>query len=245
MTVSRVINRNPRVAPESRDRVEAAIAELGYRGNAAARVLAGARSHVLGVISVQPAAWGPSRTVFAIEAAAQAAGQLVTFRTVREPSVHAMRRAFDDLRAAHADGVIVVARLGASLDALAAVDADIPVVVTHPTQRVPLAVGIDQEYGARLATRHLLELGHATVVHVRGPKGWIDADARALGWRNELRSAKRTGRQLTGDWTPSSGYAIGQQLAGDPDVTGVFVANDQMALGVLLALDEAWFDRQQ
>ncbi len=238
MTVSRVINDHPNVTPETRARVQAVIEDLGYVANVAARTLAGGRSHVLGAISVQPESWGPSRTVFAIEAAAQAAGQVMTFRTVREPSVEAMREAFDELRRVSAEGVIVVARLSAAVDALAQLGPDIPTVIAHPAPTA-LTVGIDQERGARLATRHLVDLGHDDIVHVRGPKGWIDAEERAVGWRKELRAAGRLGTTILGDWTPRSGYAAGLEIARRDDVTAVFVANDQMALGVLLALHEA------
>lgn len=240
MTVSRVINNKSNVTAETRERVEAAIAALGYRANVAARTLAGGRSRVLGAISVQPESWGPSRTVFGIEAAARASGHLVSFTTAHDPSISGMRAAIDSLRSAHVEGIVVVARLTAAVKALQSIDAGIPIVVTYPTDLVPYAVGIDQEVGARIATRHLIELGHQEVSHIRGPKGWIDADGRAKGWRKELRATGRAaGHCITGDWTPSSGYEAGLTLAADRSVTAVFVANDQMALGVLRAMNEA------
>ena len=121
----------------------------------------------------------------------------------------------------------------------AKLDLPVPLLATYPTAELPLSVGVDQELGARLATRHLLALGHERVIHVRGPKGWIDADDRASGWRKELRSSGATGRTINGDWTPRSGYEAGREIAGDDSATAVFVANDQMALGVQLALHEA------
>ena len=239
MTVSRVLNGHPHVTAATRERVEHAVVELGYHANMAARTLAGGRSHVIGAISVQPETWGPSRTVFAIEAAAQAAGQLVSFKTAHEPSASAMREAIDELRGGNAEGIIVVARLRAAVEALRELDLPVPLLATYPTAELPLSVGVDQELGARLATRHLLSLGHERVIHVRGPKGWIDADDRASGWRKELRSNGATGRTINGDWTPRSGYEAGREIAGDDSATAVFVANDQMALGVQLALHEA------
>jgi DNA-binding LacI/PurR family transcriptional regulator len=105
------------------------------------------------------------------------------------------------------------------------------------------AVGVDQETGARLATRHLLDLGHRTVHHVTGPADSQEARARIEGWRAELRAAGApVPGLLTGDWTPSSGYAAGKRLAarvrGGDGVTAIFLANDQMALGLLAALHE-------
>jgi len=78
---------------------------------------------------------------------------------------------------------------------------------------------------------------------VRGPEGWLDADARADGWQDELRARDCTAHPaLVGDWSAGSGYAAGKVLAADPEVTAIFVANDQMALGVLLALHDAGRD---
>lgn len=240
MTVSRVINAHPSVTEETRSRVRAAIDELDYRADVAARMLAGGRSHVLGVISVQPGLWGPTVSVHAIESAARGAGQMVSFISLADPTVANLAAAIDSLRSAHVEGVVVVARLGATIQAVNELSSPIPIVVIGATGDTADVVGVDQELGARLATRHLLELGHTTVHHVRGPRKWIDADARAEGWRKELRAQKRPiGRCLTGDWTPESGYTAGKELAADADVTAVFVANDQMAVGLLLAMDEA------
>ena len=82
MTVSRVLNGFPGVADGTRARVEQAVAELGYRANVAARTLAGGRSRTLGVVGVETPHYGPSHTLFAIEAAAHAAGHSVHFVTI-------------------------------------------------------------------------------------------------------------------------------------------------------------------
>jgi DNA-binding LacI/PurR family transcriptional regulator len=102
-------------------------------------------------------------------------------------------------------------------------------------------VSVDQVAGAALATNHLLDLGHESVTHVTGPDDWLEAEGRLEGWRNALSAAGRTiPETLKGDWTPRSGYLAGKILAGRVgDVTAVFVANDQMALGLLRAFSEA------
>ena len=109
ITVSRVVNGHPLVTPETRARVQQAIDELGYRSNMAARTLAGGRSRVLGAVGVETEFYGPSRTLFGIEAAARATGHLVSFVTVREPTVDEMRASLDHLRDVHVEGVIVIA----------------------------------------------------------------------------------------------------------------------------------------
>jgi LacI family transcriptional regulator len=101
-------------------------------------------------------------------------------------------------------------------------------------------VTIDQFAGAQLATQHLLDLGHETVWHVAGPRDWPEALLRIEGWRATLSAAGvRTPPMLHGDWSPRSGFEAGRELAASPDVTAVFAANDQMALGVLHAFHRA------
>jgi DNA-binding LacI/PurR family transcriptional regulator len=99
---------------------------------------------------------------------------------------------------------------------------------------------VDQRGGAIRATRHLLSLGHETVWHLSGPANWIDARGRVEGWRSVLEAEGRPVPAVpVGDWSAHSGYQLGKRLAIDPSVTAIFVANDQMTLGVLRALREA------
>ncbi len=240
MTVSRVLNGFPGVADDTRQRVEKAIAALGYQANTAARILAGGRSHTLGVVAVETEQFGPSHMLYGIEAAARAAGHLLSFVTL-DRSGDDMMATLDRLRASRVDGVIVVAPVRHVVNAVAAVKDDLPLVVVggDPTMGTP-TVTIDQYDGARRATQHLLELGHPSVHHVRGPTDWIDAAARVRGWAGALRDAGlKHDSPLVGDWGASGGYAAGTRLARDPDVSAVFAANDQTALGVIRALHDA------
>ena len=240
ITVSRVVNGHPSVTAETRARVQRAIDELGYRSNMAARTLAGGRSRVLGVISVETELYGPATVLFGIEAAAREAGHIVSFVRVPDPTVAALRRGFDHLAGAHAEGVIVIASGKKALHALSALEPTVPLVVNTHSDVSRSTVNIDAALGARLATAHLLDLGHRTVHHIRGERGSVVTDARAEGWRRELRARKApVPRALTGDWTARSGYEAGQRLAADPTVTAVVAANDPMALGLISALREA------
>ena len=108
-----------------------------------------------------------------------------------------------------------------------------------PDDSVPL-VAVDQVEGAQMATSHLLELGHRTVWHISGPVDWLEAQDRMRGWRSTLEAAGAPAPPvLHGDWSARAGHELGRDLAANPDVTAVFVANDQMALGLLRALHEA------
>jgi DNA-binding LacI/PurR family transcriptional regulator len=240
MTVSRVMNGFPGVTATTRRRVEKAVAALGYQANTAARVLAGGRSRTIGVIGVETEQFGPSHMLFGIEDAARQAEAQLTFVTLG-PAEADLTSMLYRLESAHVEGVIVVAPVRQVVDAVARVDRHMPLVVVggDPAMGMP-TVTIDQRGGARLATRHLLELGHDTVHHVRGPKDWIDANGRERGWALALQAAKASRpRPLTGDWGARSGYTAGIRLARDPQVTAVFSANDQMALGLVRAFHEA------
>ena len=239
-TVSRVLNDHPYVTPETRERVTRAIAELGYRRNPAARALATRRSRVLGVVTTGASQFGPANTLLGMEEQARAAGYFVCLVSLPQVDREEMRGALEHLCEAGVDGVVVLAPVQASVDAATGLSVGVPLVVVEGSTAEGHRTVVDQSLGARLATRHLLELGHRTVHHVRGAADWLDADARLHGWRCELEERRaRVPDVLSGDWSAASGYAAGLRLAADPEVTAVFVANDQMAVGVLLALAEA------
>ena len=112
-------------------------------------------------------------------------------------------------------------------------------VETGPEHGVPV-VAIDQHGGARLATQHLLTLGHHTVHHIAGPPGFLEANQRLDGWRDTLQAAGAPIPPVViGDWSARSGYEAGKRLLENQAPTAIFSANDQMTLGVLRALKQA------
>ncbi|WP_092862771.1 LacI family DNA-binding transcriptional regulator [Quadrisphaera sp. DSM 44207] len=244
-TVSRVINGHPSVRPATRDRVERAIADLGYRPNTAARALVTRQSHAIGVVSAATAHYGPTSTLLGLEEAARAAGYVVSVTVLADVGAAAMRAAVEHLMVQSVDALVVIAPQDAAVDAARAVEAAVPLVTVEVSAAGGVhGVSVDQETGARLAVRHLLALGHATVHHVTGPLDWLEARARASGWRAALAEAGAAVPQpLGGDWSPLSGYRAGQRLAAAAEpVTAVFAGNDQMAVGLVRALAEAGLD---
>ena len=239
-TVSRVIAEHPNVRPRTRARVLAAIEELGYRPNIAARALATGRSRTLGVVSMNSTLFGPASTLYSIEEAAKHAGYFVTVASVRSFDRTSLREATTRLLGQAVDGLVVIAPLASAADALRDLPKDIPVVsVDGDPDAHDTVVRVDQVTGARIATLHLLAAGHATVWHVAGPQDWIDAQGRIAGWQAALlASGAEVPPLLNGDWSARSGYQAGQVLARMPEVTAVFAGNDQMALGLLRALNE-------
>jgi len=240
-TVSRVLHDSPNVRRETRDRVLSAIRQLDYRPNTMARALVTGRSKTLGVISPDTTFYGPASTLFGISQAAHDAGYAVNIVSLRSLSRDMVLGAIQQLRDQGVDGVAVIAPLRSSIDALRHVQPDFAVVAVESGQSgsIPVAT-VDQVAGAAAATRHLLNLGHKTVWHVAGPVDWQEAEERIAGWKAALKAQNAAvPALLRGDWTPRSGYDLGDKLLKIKELTAVFVANDQMALGLLRRLHEA------
>lgn len=239
-TVSRVLNDRPNVREPTRRRVQAAIAELGYRPNAAARTLVTSRSRTVGVVAAGTTLFGPASILLSVEQAARARGYAVNVAPLAEMTVEELNDAFSHLADLRVAGIIVIAPQQAAADAVLRLPASVPVVTVTGGLGAQLPiVRVDQREGARLMTAHLLDLGHRTVHHLSGPAGWLEAEERVLGWRSALLQAgRRVPEVLSGDWSARSGHEHGRALAGDPTVTAVFAANDQMALGLVRALAE-------
>ena len=238
-TVSRVLNDHPNVRPQTREDVLAAIRELGYRPNAAARTLVTGRTCTLGVITFDTTLYGPASMLYGVERAAHP-GYSVSIASLSAFERRSMREAVDRFLGQGVEGIIVIASEMPALAALAGLTTDVPLVAVGCGTRAPLdSVAIDNMDGAFRATRYLLDLGHETVHYVGGPDSTLDALERAEGWARALREAGTPEPEiLSGDWSARSGYEIGHRLAAMPEVTAVFSANDQMALGLLRALGE-------
>jgi DNA-binding LacI/PurR family transcriptional regulator len=239
-TVSRVVNDHPNVSAATRERVRQAMSQLEYRPNSLARSLVTSRSQRIGVISFDVRYFGPASTLVAIERAAQERGYGVTLMSLMGLADSDGAAAVIALDAQQVDGVIVIAPHRGAVEAVGALPRSLPVVALEAEYRSDRSVvAVDQRYGAELATRHLLDLGHDTVWHIAGPADWREAEQRVDGWRDALVAAgARTPPLLRGDWSPQSGYRLGLELAARDDVTAVFAGNDQMALGVLRAFHE-------
>jgi len=242
-TVSRVLNDFPKIRPATRDRVLAAIEELGYRRNTAARTLVTRRSGTIGVITADMNHFGPSNTMLGLEAASRAAGYSLSLVGLPEISASSLRSAVGQLLDQAVEAVVVIVAHQAALALAQSLHIAVPLVLVEgDLSATPLTAGVDQIAGARLATNHLLDLGHRSVLHLPGPADWLEATARRDGWRMALQERGRPVPAPTqeGDWTSRSAYEISRaMLSPSWKATAVFAANDQMALGLLRALHEA------
>ncbi|MBI9113863.1 LacI family DNA-binding transcriptional regulator [Sanguibacter sp. YZGR15] len=242
-TVSRVANGRPNVDDATRDKVLSAMRVVGYQPNGAARALATGRFGAFGVISFSVSRIGDARTIEAIATASRAAGFSINLVTVERPTAGRVSAAIANLAGQNVDGLVIIQ--AEILDAPSLViGPDLPVVVTdtypstHPDYPI---VDTDQEGGVRRAVDHLLAMGHRTVWHVAGPQTSSAAHERTAAWRSALADAGvPTPVPLRGDWSAASGYQAGRELADLPreDLTAVFCANDQMALGLMRAFHE-------
>ncbi|WP_257505965.1 LacI family DNA-binding transcriptional regulator [Actinomyces sp. 594] len=239
-TVSRVINRPESVRPATLAKVRAAIDQLGYRPNMAARALVTDSTRMIGVVTTGSHFQGPAATTAAIEVAARQAGYATLVTALEAREVGEVREVFDFLIARGVDGIIAVAPQTWIATAAERAARAVPLVVVAdglaPSERIHV-VSVDQELGARMAVRHLLGHGRESIAHLAGPQDWYDAQARARGWRSCLEDAGReVPAVLAGDWSAERGYEVGAQMVarGLPDA--VFCANDLMALGMLAAL---------
>lgn len=244
-TVSRVFNNEPTVTEETRERVLAAAARLGYRPNGAARALLTGRTYRIGVVSLGTAHFGPSSLLVALERAARATGYSLSIAHTFEDDPDGLRSAVGRLLAQGVDAIILSEPIDDGGEPL---EVDVPVLTlgTAPAVRAPIVLSVPAAEGgdaAAAATSYLLGLGHRTVHHIAGPRRWWAAQARLRSWREALEAAGApVPEPLEGDWSPASGYEIGTRLARDGDVTAIFAANDEMAIGAIHALRDAGKD---
>jgi DNA-binding LacI/PurR family transcriptional regulator len=242
-TVSRVINNESAVSASVRERVLTAAEHLSYQRNAAARDLIRGRSHRIGVVSLGSVLYGPASLLIALERSASMAGYSLIVVTTQEGEVGGVQQAVDSLLDQGVEGIVLSEPVDEGRGSI--VSSSVPVVSLGrmPGLRGPEVVAAGAVEGVRagrVATEHLLDLGHTTVWHVSGPRRWFTAGDRARGWAKALAAAGAEQPPVQeGDWTPASGYEAGRVLAQTAGVTAVFVANDEMSIGVMQALAES------
>ncbi len=238
-TVSRVINRRPDVAPETRAAVEAAIAKTGFQPNAVARSLVQRRSYTLGVIAAGLPYFGVAQTLNGITAESEAQGYGLLLKEIPDGNLPNLAPVVEFLMARRVEGIVFAAPdLGESLTSLRArLPIGVPPMVFLKSEpsRAFTTILIDNYGGARAATEHLIALGRRRIGHLAGPLDWHEARDREQAWRDVLREAGlKPGPLAQGSWTSESGAeAFARMLDEDPTMDAVFSGNDQMALGAM------------
>jgi len=248
-TVSRVINGLPNVSTATRERVLAAIEELGYRPNFSARALATARTSTIGLVMSRGVDYGPSSIVLAVGTAAQNQGYSISMAPLARLDNEATLDAVEHLISQGVEGIIVVASHVAVAETIDQHPPACPTVMIISHAAVPAQVGlsyagIDQRRGVELAMDYLMGMGHSNIYHLAGPDEWFDAKERRLAYTQAMERAGFTPHVIPGfDWTARSGYLMGEQVARAVRMPGgpsaVLAANDAVAIGLISALRDA------
>lgn len=240
-TVSRVLNNHPSLRPETREKVEKAIAKLNYRPNQAARQLVTSQSRMIGLLIANSELFGPAAILTEMEREARLSGYSIISIPVLPDSKESWLEGIEHLRNLEIDGVITIAlpREMMSTVAKSLSGAVIVVVDTEPTKEFDV-FNIDNKSGGKLATEHLIELGHKNILHVTGPIKSYEAAQRRLGYEDAMKRANLKAESIEGDWSVATGYEVGKGiLERKVRPSAMFCANDHLALGVIKAFNES------
>jgi DNA-binding LacI/PurR family transcriptional regulator len=239
-TVSRVLNDHPSLKPETREKVEKAIIELRYRPNQAARQLVTSRSKMIGILIAGTELYGPWAILNAMEREARKEGYTVISISVLPGSPDSWNEGIEQLRNLDIDGVITIALPNEIVKAVekALTSATIVIVDTEPSKKFD-AVNIENFDGGKIATQHLIDLGHKRITHITGPAEGYEGERRRDGYCDAMTEANLEIDVVEGDWSITTGYQIGKLLAARKSPpTAIFASNDHLALGAIKALKE-------
>lgn len=235
-TVSRVINDDRRVAPQTRERVAAVIEALHYRPSRVARSLAARQSRTLAVITYDLSYYGPTQMVINIERAARAAGYDIFLANIDPTNEQDIGAVAGRIAEWSVDGALLIApvadvhyqQMVAQMGQIALLQIDVAPGASGAS------VIIDQYQGSYTITRHLLELGHRSIAEICGPMQWHGAAARHRGFEAALADAGLVAAaSVEGSWTAESGYRAAQTILSQTACSAIVAANDQMALGAM------------
>ena len=242
-TVSHVLNGTRRVCESARERVERAVAEMGYAPSAVARALKMSETCILGVLvpnitnpffaeltrGIEDCCRRTDYSVFLCNSDDDPARQSRYLQTLLERRVDGLL-----LAAAAGEASALAQRLSSTRVPTVVVDRPIPGLAAD-------LVRVDHQAGARLAVEYLLGLGHRAIACLSGPSEFAVSRARVAGWREALTHggvAIDPGWLLEGDFSAAAGHALASRVLARGGVTAIFASNDLLAIGALRAAAE-------
>ncbi|HEY9078142.1 MAG TPA: LacI family DNA-binding transcriptional regulator [Anaerolineaceae bacterium] len=245
-TVSRVVNNQGEVSKDTRQRVLAAIQQMGYQPNVLARSLVMQRSYTIAIVSWGLDQYSPSRFVMGVAREADEQGYSILLTLLRRSKQDNVELVLNSLVSRRVDGIIWHApRVGNNQDWICPERlAQMPPLVLNglPNPHV-MTVSVDNRYGARLAVQHLVDQGWRRIGIITGLVEHPMAAQRTLGWQDVLQeNGLECDDSLiaNGDWTAQSGeIALETLLHRRPDIDAVFACNDLMGMGALSAAARA------
>jgi LacI family transcriptional regulator len=244
-TVSRVLNLEPNVRPQTRERVLAATKELEYQPNLSARRLASQRSFVIGLIYDNP----DSDYVMGIQEGALAVCRPHDYHLLIHPCSALAPSLVDGVLSLHrrsmVDGLILtqpVSDFEPLITALVEADIAFVCISQRPSEGGAACISVDDEQAAQRMTDHLILLGHTNIGFIMGHPDHGSSHDRLRGFRASLRAHSLPADRAPveqGLYTFDSGYACAQRLlALEPRPTAIFAGDDHMAMGVMTAAYE-------
>jgi LacI family transcriptional regulator, galactose operon repressor len=241
MTVSRAINNHPEISRQTRARILATARKMNYRPNQFARALTTKQSHLIGIVVPDLMHSYFAEICRGVEAQARPAGYQNLICSTDEEA----RKEMDEIEAllSRTDGLIVASALSATeakfYRRLLSEGANIVLIDRLLEGLRCSAVTTDDVEVGRLATEHLVRLGHRKIGHLRGPNV-STALKRLEGYREAMTKAKLKMVVQDCGFTESDGYAAMQQWIASSNLpTAIFAANDPAAIGAMSAASEA------
>jgi DNA-binding LacI/PurR family transcriptional regulator len=247
-TVSRALsNGKYPLKKETRQKILELAQEMGYKPNLIARGLQSSHSHLVGVIVDRMQSPFAAATVEGIQDGLRHAGYSISIAYSNRDQAIATD-AIHSFYSHQVDGIIILnSWLHTFNDPILALQ-DRPFVFVNRVfgNRIQNCVGPGDRQGARLATQHLVELGHRRIGYINGMEDWIEAQNRLSGYRDVLTEHGLAVDETLirhGDWGVDSGYEAARELlALEERPTAIFAANDMMAMGTIYAIQKAGLD---
>jgi LacI family transcriptional regulator len=239
-TVSRILNGTAKVSDEKRQAVLKAIARNNFAPNLMAQALKKGRSHTIGIVVQDIASPFFDEILHGVDDGLKGTGYASVIVSGHWNAAEEADR-IRLLLARKVDGIVLLSGRMDD-DTVLQFARQKPIVSTGRALATRQALGfkLDNEQGAWMAVRHLIELGHRRIAFVSGPANNVDAAARLQGYQRALREADidlDPALVVAGDFHENSGLlAVNQLLDARQPFSAVFAANDQSAYGVRLAL---------